>query len=50
MATKIQLTIEVDDEYADPEHPSGLTEAGFEALSDAIVSIGTIADGPDKVD
>jgi len=47
--THVQVTIEVDDEYDDPEHDTGMTEEGFEALSEAVNSVGVITDGPRKV-
>jgi hypothetical protein len=44
--TQVTVTIEVDGDYADPDHITGLTEEGFEALSDAINAVGTIVKGP----
>lgn len=48
-ATRVTITIEVDDEFADPNHSSGLTEAGHDALFNAVNSVGTVADGPTKI-
>ncbi len=33
------ITIEVDDEFADDEHDTGLTEAGYIVLSKALGSV-----------
>lgn len=47
----VTLTLEVeDDSYEDPEHPMGITNAGFEALLHALESAGfAISDGPKAV-
>lgn len=37
--TEVQITIEVADEFADPDHDTGLTEAGFIAVSDALMGV-----------
>lgn len=37
---KIYITMEVDDEYADPTHEMGVTEAGYEAIVHALMGIG----------
>ena len=46
---RVRIEIDVDEEYADESHSSGLTEEGSEALIDAINSVGTVASGPDLV-
>ena len=38
--TKIYIVMEVDDEYADPTHEMGVTEAGYEAIVHALMGIG----------
>lgn len=49
MSTTISLEIEVDDEYADPDHSTGLNEEGYEALTAFVSGIGVINEGPDLV-
>lgn len=44
----INLEIEVDDEFVDFDHASGLTEEGHEALTDAVNRIGMIHSGPTR--
>lgn len=46
---KIELTIEIDDEFVDEDHTMGITEEGFEAITEAVNAVGTIVDGPTKV-
>jgi hypothetical protein len=48
---KIYVTLSVDDdEMADPEHETGLTEKGFEAFMEAMSSAGFSVDaGPTAV-
>lgn len=48
MSVIITLEIEVDDELADPDHSTGLTVAGYDQLSDAINSVGSINSGPSR--
>lgn len=50
MSTRIEVTIEVDSEYADPDDSTGLTEEGYEILMEAVNSVGILEDGPKKVD
>lgn len=38
--TKIRITMDVDDEYADPDHEMGITEQGYQEISDALSSYG----------
>jgi hypothetical protein len=33
---KIAITMDLDDDYADPVHPMGVTEAGHDAIMDAL--------------
>lgn len=40
MPQKIQITMTVDDEYADPGHEMGITESAYEDLSDALGNFG----------
>ncbi|URM87309.1 hypothetical protein SEA_ANTUNA_46 [Microbacterium phage Antuna] len=47
--TTIQIEIEVDDEFDDPTHEMGITDEGFEALTDAVNAVGVITSGPTKV-
>lgn len=41
---KIIITMNVGDEYADPGHAMGVTEAGYDALNDALGDLGTDID------
>lgn len=49
---KIRLTLVVeDDELVDEDDDSGLTEAAYNALSDAVADAGfSILTGPDKME
>lgn len=40
MATKVTITMEIDDDYADPEHWMGVTNEGFELLFRALSPYG----------
>lgn len=42
--SRITVTIEVEDEYFDSEHETGLTNEGYEALVDAVGSVGSVQD------
>jgi hypothetical protein len=37
---KIYIIMDVEAEYADPDHPMGVTNEGYEAIVDALISIG----------
>jgi hypothetical protein len=37
---KITITMNIDDEYADPGHKTGVTEAGHDAITDALAEFG----------
>lgn len=37
---KIIITCDIDDEFADPDHEMGVTEAGYLAISDALMAVG----------
>lgn len=37
---KIQITFDIDDELADPEHEMGVTDEGYEAIIDALGELG----------
>lgn len=37
---KIIISMNLDSEYADPEHPMGITEAGYEMLTDLLSNMG----------
>ena len=41
---KIVITMNLDDSLADPEHPMGVTEAGYEQITDMLSGLG------DKID
>jgi hypothetical protein len=41
---KITITMEIDPEYADPGHDMGVTEAGYNAICDALGGLGTNID------
>lgn len=49
MSTTISIEIEVDDEYADPDHSTGMTNEGYEKLMSAIASFGDVVAGPDLI-
>lgn len=38
---KITITLDLDPVYADPDHPMGVTEEGYNQLSDALSAFGT---------
>lgn len=40
MSTKVRITMEVDDEYADPDHEMGLTEEAYLQLSSVLGEFG----------
>lgn len=40
MGTKIKITMELDDDFADPDHPTGVTEEASESITDALNSFG----------
>lgn len=46
--TNVRVIIEVDDEYEDADDDTGMTEEGYERLSDAVNGIGLIIAGPTK--
>jgi hypothetical protein len=37
---KIRITMDVADELADPDHEMGVTEEGYEVITDALMSYG----------
>jgi hypothetical protein len=37
---KIRITMEVADEYSDPDHDMGVTEAAYEEIVDALMGYG----------
>lgn len=38
---KISITMDLDDDYAEPDHPMGITEEGHIALQDALMGFGS---------
>jgi hypothetical protein len=40
MSQKIRITMDVDDEYADPDHAMGVTEEGHLEISEALAPYG----------
>lgn len=42
--SKITITMDLDDEYADPDHKMGVTEEGYEGISEALSGFGTNID------
>jgi hypothetical protein len=40
MSVKIRITMQVDDEYADPEHDMGVTEDAYLGISDVLAPFG----------
>ena len=34
------ITMNLDDAFADPEHPMGVTEAGYEQITDMLSQLG----------
>lgn len=46
---KIEIVLEVPDEFVDEDHESGMTNEGHEALNADLMSW-SIAGGPDRVD
>lgn len=41
---RIIITMDLEGEYADPDHSTGITEAGYEQLSGLLVEFGTDID------
>lgn len=41
---KIQITMNLDDVYADPGHEMGITEEGYDAINEALGELGTDID------
>jgi hypothetical protein len=41
---KIRITMDIDPGYADPGHAMGVTEAGYDAICDALGDLGTSID------
>lgn len=37
---KIRITMDIDDEYADPTHPMGVTNDGYELLVARLAALG----------
>jgi hypothetical protein len=37
---KIRITMEIAEEYSDPDHEMGVTEQAYEEISDALMSYG----------
>jgi hypothetical protein len=47
---KVIITMNLDDEFADPEHPTGVTEAGYDQITDLLGTMGDdidVAKAPD---
>lgn len=40
MSVKIQITMDVDGDYADPGHKMGVSEAGYDAITGALAEFG----------
>ena len=50
MSVKIRLVIELDDEWADPQHSTGMNDVGYEQIMNDIGNkYGTIVEGPELV-
>ncbi|HEX4715288.1 MAG TPA: hypothetical protein VH164_10205 [Ktedonobacteraceae bacterium] len=47
---KIRITMEVDEEIADPNHEMGITEQGYLQISDALTDFGQDIDIQKVVD
>jgi hypothetical protein len=41
---KIIITMELDDDYADPGHSTGVTEEGYIKINEALSELGTDVD------
>lgn len=41
---KIGITMEIDDTYADPDHPTGVTEEGYARITGTLSELGTNID------
>lgn len=41
MSQKVIITMEIDDEYADPDHEMGVTNEGYELLVSRLGALGT---------
>lgn len=41
MSQKITITMVLDDDYAEPGHPMGVTEEGHDAIQDRLGDMGT---------
>jgi hypothetical protein len=41
---KITITMDLDDGYADPDHPMGITEAGYDELTNVLMLFGSDID------
>lgn len=48
--TRVTVTIEVHDEYADPNDDTGLTGEAYLAFCEALAEFGSIYTGPDRDD
>ena len=44
MTTKITITMDLDPEWAEPDHPMGITEEGFLRLTDVLAKFGSDID------
>ena len=41
---KIVITMDLDPDWADPDHPAGITESGYNQLSEALMPFGSDID------
>jgi len=41
---KIWITMDIDPEYADPDHDMGVSEEGYNAICDALAGLGSDID------
>jgi len=41
---KIRITMEIADEYADPDHDMGVSEEGYNAICEALGDLGSDVD------
>jgi hypothetical protein len=41
---KVQITLEIEDELADPDHPMGVTDEGYQQIVHALMGIGDDVD------
>lgn len=46
MATRVRILVEMNEEYADPTGPAGMTVEALGLLNASIEPIGVIIDGP----